>query len=105
MSMGNSFQRNQVKAIPPERGAFPLDIEGLCKIPMESYMKCMREQKSGSSHQPCRELSQAYIECRMKTKLMEEDRMDNIGFGKPGRRSDEAVGDTASTAGSDRSAK
>ncbi|KAJ3065380.1 Cytochrome c oxidase assembly protein cox19 [Podochytrium sp. JEL0797] len=74
--------QNQSRDVPPERGAFPLDIEGLCKIPMEAYMKCVKDkERQHGSHQPCRELSKAYLECRMRTKLMEVDRMENIGFG------------------------
>ncbi|KAJ3140436.1 Cytochrome c oxidase assembly protein cox19 [Physocladia obscura] len=78
MSMGNSFQRTNIRAIPPERGAFPLDIQGLCKGPMEAYMKCMNEAHGQSAN--CRELSRIYIECRMQRKLMEPDRLENIGF-------------------------
>ncbi|KAJ3027186.1 UNVERIFIED_CONTAM: Cytochrome c oxidase assembly protein cox19 [Siphonaria sp. JEL0065] len=79
MSMGNNFQRTNIKAIPPERGAFPLDIEGLCKNQFQEYMSCMNEQKRGD-HKKCRDLSKAYIECRMNTNLMEKDKMENIGF-------------------------
>ncbi|KAJ3058194.1 Cytochrome c oxidase assembly protein cox19 [Rhizoclosmatium hyalinum] len=80
MSMGNSFQRTSIKAIPPERGAFPLDLEGLCKEPFKAYMECMHKQKGGE-HKACRDLSKAYIQCRMNTKLMEPDSFENIGFG------------------------
>ncbi|KAI9332697.1 hypothetical protein BDR26DRAFT_806299 [Obelidium mucronatum] len=78
--MGNNFQRTNIKAIPPERGAFPLDIEGLCKKQFTEYMACMNEQKRGQ-HSACRDLSKSYIECRMQRNLMEQDRMENIGFG------------------------
>ncbi|KAI8614279.1 cytochrome c oxidase assembly protein COX19 [Chytriomyces sp. MP71] len=79
MSMGNNFQRTNIKSIPPERGAFPLDIAALCKLPMESYMECMKAQPRGE-HGACRDLSKAYLECRMNTGLMVKDDLNNIGF-------------------------
>ncbi|KAI8844033.1 putative cytochrome c oxidase assembly protein Cox19 [Chytriomyces cf. hyalinus JEL632] len=82
MSMGNNFQRTSMKSIPPERGAFPLDLGGQCKASMEAYMACMKQQRNGD-HSKCRDLSREYIQCRMNSNLMEQDRMDNLGFDAP----------------------
>ena len=60
--------------IPPERGAFPLDLEGKCKHLVLAYIDCIK--KKGK----CRELSREYLKCRMDNDLMVTDDFENLGF-------------------------
>ncbi|PWN38655.1 hypothetical protein IE81DRAFT_274504, partial [Ceraceosorus guamensis] len=62
----------------PDRGSFPLDHEGECTLAMREYMKCMRSNSNDNG--ACRELSKAYLMCRMDKGLMERDSMTNLGF-------------------------
>ncbi|KAF5377640.1 hypothetical protein D9615_005122 [Tricholomella constricta] len=66
------------KPAPPDRGSFPLDHYGECKVMMTLYMNCMRENQSTSTL--CRELSKDYLECRMQKGLMERDEWKNLGM-------------------------
>ncbi|ORZ31176.1 hypothetical protein BCR44DRAFT_1442911 [Catenaria anguillulae PL171] len=63
---------------PQKRGAFPLDHDGECKALVQKYLKCLKESKA--SNMSCRELSKAYLECRMQRGLMAKDEMQNLGF-------------------------
>lgn len=47
---------------------------------MQEYMACMQNHKH--EHQLCRELSRAYLQCRMDNSLMDEDDLDEFGFSK-----------------------
>ena len=75
----------KAQATPPERGSFPLDHRGECKktmkvsahsslasigaradtAPVQLYMDCMKQESYGPG--ACRELSKAYLQCRMDT--------------------------------------
>ena len=77
----------KAQATPPERGSFPLDHRGECKKTMkvsasflprvpcvltqrvlaraQLYMECMKQESYGPG--ACRELSKAYLQCRMDT--------------------------------------
>lgn len=77
MSMGSSWQSFS-SATPPDRGAFPMDIEEKCTPFVKKYLVCLKENKGDS--RICRELSKAYLQCRMDNKLMEQDQLSNLGF-------------------------
>ncbi|KAF2771668.1 hypothetical protein EJ03DRAFT_248680, partial [Teratosphaeria nubilosa] len=67
------------KPIPPERGSFPLDHDAECQPIMKQYLRCLRAQR-GTPSEECRELSKAYLQCRMDRNLMAPDSMKNLGF-------------------------
>lgn len=60
------------------RGSFPLDHGGQCKAEMLSFAACIRQHDS--AHHPCRELSRAYLECRMQRGLMAPEDLNSMGF-------------------------
>ncbi|KAF8225826.1 hypothetical protein L208DRAFT_1304799 [Tricholoma matsutake] len=76
------------KPAPPDRGSFPLDHYGECKDKMTSYMKCLHESSSTSSH--CRDLSKEYLDCRMQKGLMERDDWKNLGLANVGKPNPES---------------
>ncbi|KAI8908500.1 hypothetical protein EDD86DRAFT_173696, partial [Gorgonomyces haynaldii] len=67
------------QAVPPERGAFPLDLDGKCKPIVKEYLECLQRDKNFAKD--CRSISKRYLECRrMNNRLMEQDDFKNIGF-------------------------
>lgn len=60
--------------VPPERGAFPLDLEGKCKDLVLKYLNCLSKKEN------CRQLSKEYLKCRMDNGLMVQDDFKNLGF-------------------------
>ncbi|KAI9356220.1 hypothetical protein DFJ73DRAFT_623154, partial [Zopfochytrium polystomum] len=52
------------RSTPPERGSFPLDLNGECKESMTAYVQCLKKQKS-ADQTACRDLAKLYFECRM----------------------------------------
>lgn len=67
---------------PPDKGSFPLDHLAECKGAMEEYQRCMRE--NGMETYRCRELSAAYLTCRMEHNLMANEDLTKLGFAKLG---------------------
>lgn len=65
----------------PDKGSFPLDHEGECKPFKEAYMKCLRG--SGNNARVCRDMSKAYLECRMEKQLMAKEDLSKLGFSQP----------------------
>ncbi|KAF8506895.1 hypothetical protein F5888DRAFT_1569234, partial [Russula emetica] len=63
---------------PPDRGSFPLDHYGECKVFMTRYLECLKRNSSASSE--CRHLNRDYLDCRMKNGLMEKDEWKNLGL-------------------------
>jgi cytochrome c oxidase assembly protein subunit 19 len=63
---------------PPEKGVFPLDHFGECKLLAQKYLKCVQEN-TGSS-EPCREISKMYLICRMDKNLMSTQDLRDLGF-------------------------
>lgn len=63
----------------PERGSFPLDHDNECKPFMTSYLSCIKRTR-GINQDDCRQLSKAYLQCRMDKNLMAVDEMKNLGF-------------------------
>ncbi|KAI9220484.1 cytochrome c oxidase assembly protein COX19 [Blastocladiella britannica] len=78
-SFGAPQANRAIRVLPPERGAFPLDHDGECKRLVTEYLACLRKNKN-NNNEACRDLSRAYLECRMKHGLMKPDRMENLGF-------------------------
>ena len=76
MSLG--FNNQKLLAVPPEKGSFPLDREGLCKEFFTKYMLCAR--KNGNNISLCREESKNYLECRMEKDLMKKEELNKLGF-------------------------
>ncbi len=76
--MVDAFGGNRLQVKPPERGIFPLDHDGECKSSMSSYLSCLKDNKN--DYFPCRDLSKAYLQCRMDRNLMAKEEMSNLGF-------------------------
>ena len=70
------------KPTPPDRGAFPLDLDGECQKIVMEYLDCLRKQKGETMR--CRELSSQYLSCRMDNNLMKRDSMQNLGLPETG---------------------
>ncbi|KAH3867786.1 cytochrome c oxidase assembly protein COX19-like [Dreissena polymorpha] len=63
---------------PPDKGSFPIDHEGKCKVPMRRYMDCLRRKEYDNNL--CRELSKEYLQCRMDNNLMQQEPWQKLGF-------------------------
>ncbi|KAI0052909.1 hypothetical protein FA95DRAFT_1553210 [Auriscalpium vulgare] len=63
---------------PPNRGSFPLDHYGECKVFMTQYLDCLRKNSSTSTE--CRHLNRDYLACRMQKGLMDQDDFKNLGL-------------------------
>lgn len=74
----NVFGSKRFNALPPDKGSFPLDHEGECKKFYLEYMICLNENKNVNS--ACRELSKAYLGCRMDKGLMKKEGWDTLGY-------------------------
>lgn len=74
-SMGSS---NQQVVRPPQKGIFPLDHYGECQSSMQDYVDCL--QQHNDAHYQCRDLSRAYLECRMQVGLMARENMADLGY-------------------------
>jgi cytochrome c oxidase assembly protein subunit 19 len=66
--------------LAPEKGVFPLDHFGECKKTMRSYLSCLK--RHGNDASACRELSRAYLACRMDRELMSPQPLEELGFSK-----------------------
>jgi len=73
-----NFSASKQFTKPPQRGIFPLDHDGECKIHMTNYLECLKGEKS--QHHKCRELSRDYLQCRMDRQLMAQENLDKMGF-------------------------
>lgn len=76
--MSSAFGGSRQLAKAPEKGVFPLDHDGVCKPAMKTFLSCLKEKEQ--DHYACRELSRAYLECRMRNKLMAEEDLDELGL-------------------------
>ncbi|KAH8883979.1 hypothetical protein GQ53DRAFT_407892 [Thozetella sp. PMI_491] len=70
------------KPTPPQRGSFPLDHDGECKVVMAKYLSCMKKV-GGVNENECRNLAKSYLACRMDHNLMAKDDFKNLGFKEP----------------------
>ena len=68
--------------LAPEKGVFPLDHFGECKLVMRRYLKCL--DTHGDDAGRCRDVSKQYLECRMERELMVKQDLAELGFGKIG---------------------
>jgi len=73
-----TFGQRSFKQKPPEKGSFPLDHDGECKLFMIKYMKCLRT--NDMSNADCRQQSKDYLQCRMEHNLMKTEEWDKLGF-------------------------
>ncbi|XP_014212283.1 cytochrome c oxidase assembly protein COX19 [Copidosoma floridanum] len=73
-----TFSQKKFIPVPPEKGSFPLDHEGLCRNLMVKYMRCLYENKNVSSN--CRDISKDYLACRMENGLMAQEDWTKLGF-------------------------
>ncbi|XP_074648901.1 cytochrome c oxidase assembly protein COX19-like [Tubulanus polymorphus] len=78
MSTGITFNQKRFQTKPPDKGSFPLDHDGECKLFMMKYMRCLRENEMQNSS--CREQSKDYLQCRMDRNLMKKEDFSKLGF-------------------------
>ncbi|GAB6025865.1 hypothetical protein CHUAL_011844 [Chamberlinius hualienensis] len=72
-----NFQRTFTPR-PPEKGSFPLDHDGECKVNMLKYMICLRNNDNINTN--CRHLAKDYLECRMNRNLMRKEEWSKLGL-------------------------
>lgn len=68
------------QSAPPQKGVFPLDHHGECKLAAKNYMACL--EGNNRDYFKCKELSKAYFECRMDKNLMLKEDLNEMGFSK-----------------------
>jgi hypothetical protein len=78
--MVDAFGASRIKVKPPERGIFPLDHDGECKIYMQSYLNCLKT--TSHDYYPCKSLSKEYLQCRMDHNLMKIEDLNTLGLGE-----------------------
>ena len=74
----NVFGAKQFKPTPPDKGSFPLDHEGECKMSYLKYMVCLSENNHLNSE--CRQQSKDYLQCRMEKNLMAKEEWSKLGY-------------------------
>ena len=74
----NAPTARSLAAKAPEKGSFPLDHGGTCKIPMKAFQNCIKNNKG--SHAICRDFSKKYLTCRMDNNLMAKEDLSELGF-------------------------
>lgn len=78
MSTAMTFGQKQFIPTPPEKGSFPLDHEGMCRLSMTKYMKCLFNNDNNNSM--CRDEAKDYLACRMNNNLMAKEEWSKLGF-------------------------
>ncbi|KAK1119251.1 hypothetical protein K0M31_013441 [Melipona bicolor] len=73
-----TFSQKVLTPIPPDKGSFPLDHEGVCKKLMIKYMRCLLDNKNENTM--CRDVIKNYLACRMDNELMAREDWSNLGF-------------------------
>ncbi|EEB09815.1 Phosphopantothenoylcysteine decarboxylase, putative [Pediculus humanus corporis] len=71
------FAQKPFNFVPPDKGSFPLDHDGVCKDLMMKYMDCLAAYKRENSK--CREEIKNYLDCRMNNELMTRESWKNLG--------------------------
>ena len=74
----STFSQKSFNARPPEKGSFPLDHNGDCKVDMVRYMGCLSRHDMDNSK--CRVESKSYLECRMNHGLMKKEDWKKLGY-------------------------
>lgn len=62
----------------PDRGSFPLDHFHECDVEAKNYSDCVVKHQLIPKR--CRDYQVRYLECRMKSGLMEHEEMSKLGF-------------------------
>lgn len=78
MSTAMNFGSKSFRPRAPDKGSFPLDHFGECKVFKEKFMKCLRENSFDNFK--CRCQSKEYLECRMDNQLMAKESLGRLGF-------------------------
>ena len=65
---------------PPDKGSFPLDHFRECSDVKSKYMDCLRRHNMVTEVEECRQLSAAYLQCRMDSKLMAKEDLSKLGY-------------------------
>ncbi|TRY58245.1 hypothetical protein DNTS_028665 [Danionella cerebrum] len=78
MSTAMNFGAKSFRPRPPDKGSFPLDHFGECKLFKEKYLRCLRDSDFDNSQ--CRIHSKDYLECRMDRELMKKEPLEKLGF-------------------------
>ena len=74
----NVFGAKQFKPTAPDKGSFPLDHDGECKVQYLQYMVCLSENSHKNSE--CRQQSKNYLACRMEKGLMAKEEWSKLGY-------------------------
>ena len=74
----NVFGATQFKPTAPDKGSFPLDHDGECKVAYLKYMVCLSE--NGNKNSECRQQSKNYLQCRMDNNLMAKEEWSKLGY-------------------------
>jgi len=61
-----------------DKGSFPLDHDGECKVFYLKYMVCL--SKNENSNSKCRLESKDYLNCRMDKGLMAKESWSKLGY-------------------------
>lgn len=72
------FNKKLFIAVPPDKGSFPLDHEGVCKDLMTKYMNCL--YKNDGKNSECRKQAKDYLGCRMDNNLMAKESWSSLGM-------------------------
>ena len=80
MASNASLPARGLPAKPPDKGSFPLDHFRECSEAKTEYMNCLKAHAMKADAVECRELSAAYLQCRMDRKLMAVEAMPKLGF-------------------------
>ncbi|TFJ87082.1 hypothetical protein NSK_001416 [Nannochloropsis salina CCMP1776] len=84
----NPFGGASIQAKPPEKGSFPLDRAGQCRAVAHEFLGCIEIHKRDYS--ACKDLSKAYLQCRMDKNLMQQEDLSKLGFDEKQQESGKA---------------
>ncbi|KAM3577241.1 hypothetical protein VYU27_000923 [Nannochloropsis oceanica] len=87
----NPFGGASIQAKPPEKGSFPLDRAGQCRAVAHEFLGCIESNKRDYS--ACKDLSKAYLQCRMEKNLMQKEDLSKLGFEEKREGQEEAKED------------
>lgn len=74
----SAFSQKRFIPTAPDKGSFPLDHDGVCKLTMLRYMNCLKSNREDISN--CREETKNYLQCRMDNNLMAKEEWSYLGF-------------------------
>ncbi|KAF0852717.1 mitochondrial CIV assembly protein Cox19 [Andalucia godoyi] len=76
---------------PPEKGSFPLDHLGECKVLVDRVLACMRKHEQQSRF--CRLEFRDYLQCRMDKGLMQKEDFSKLDLDDPNKYKNVELGD------------